>query len=64
MQVTDAKLRHRELTQEVYDIGDEVATYIDNLVEALTDWDTELVADCRFEFVLRCYCCRSLPGIG
>lgn len=50
MQVTDAKLRHRELTQEVYDIGDEVATYIDNLVEALTDWDTELVADCRLEF--------------
>ncbi|WJZ03313.1 hypothetical protein [Corynebacterium freiburgense] len=50
MHVTDAKLRHRELTQEVYDIGDEVATYIDNLVEALTDWDTELVADCRLEF--------------
>lgn len=50
MHVTDAMLRHRELTQELYDIGDEVATYIDNLVEALTDWDTELVADCRLEF--------------
>ncbi|MBZ8178421.1 hypothetical protein GP475_08360 [Corynebacterium poyangense] len=44
-----AELRHRELTQELYDIGDEVAGYLENLSEALHDWDAELVADCLAE---------------
>ena len=44
-----ARLRLRELTQSVYDIGDEVAGYIDNLSEAMADWDTELVGDCALE---------------
>ncbi|HJC86147.1 MAG: hypothetical protein L0J74_00500 [Corynebacterium sp.] len=44
-----ARLRLRELTQSVYDIGDEVAEYIDNLSEAMADWDTELVGDCALE---------------
>ena len=34
----DALLRHRELTQEVYNIGDEVAQYVENLAEAIADW--------------------------
>ena len=41
----DALLRHRELTQEVYNIGDEVAQYVENLAEAIADWDAELVED-------------------
>ncbi|MEJ4112166.1 hypothetical protein ACGE24_00650 [Corynebacterium kroppenstedtii] len=41
--------RLRELTQEVSDIGDEVATYIDNIGEALADWDEGLADDCREE---------------
>lgn len=44
-----ASLRLRELTQGVYDIGDEVAEYIDNVAEAMADWDAELVADCLVE---------------
>ena len=44
-----ARLRLRELTQSVYDIGDEVAEYIDNLTEAMADWDAELVGDCVLE---------------
>lgn len=44
-----ARLRLRELTQSVYDIGDEVAEYIDNLTEAMADWDSELVDDCLLE---------------
>lgn len=50
MQVFDATMRHRELTQEVFLIGDEVATYIENLAEAIADWDAELVEDCLAEF--------------
>lgn len=50
MQVFDATLRHRELTQEVYDIGDEVVEYIEHLMEAIADWDAELVEDCLAEF--------------
>ena len=45
----DALLRHRELTQEVYNIGDEVAQYVENLAEAIADWDAELVVDCLME---------------
>ena len=45
----DAMLRHRELTQEVYNIGDEVAGYVENLAEAVADWDAELVEDCLME---------------
>lgn len=44
-----AELRHRELTQEIYNIGDEVAEYIEHLIEALEDWDVELVVDCVAE---------------
>lgn len=50
MLVNDAKLRHRQLTQELFNIGDEVATYIENLAEAVADWDSELVEDCLAEF--------------
>lgn len=50
MQRFAAQLRHRELTQELYDIGDEVASYLENLAEAITDYDAELVADCLAEF--------------
>lgn len=50
MQVFDATKRHRELTQEVFNIGDEVATYIENIAEAVADWDAELVEDCLAEF--------------
>lgn len=44
-----ARLRLRELTQGVYDIGDEVAELIENLAESLADWDQELVDDCLLE---------------
>lgn len=44
-----AELRHRELTQEIYNIGDEVAEYIEHLIEAIEDWDPELVSDCLAE---------------
>ncbi|MBP3088070.1 hypothetical protein EML15_02730 [Corynebacterium sp. sy017] len=50
MKVHDATLRHRELVQEIFNIGDEVATYIENLAEAIADWDEELVEDCITEF--------------
>ena len=41
-----AELRHRELTQEIYNIGDEVAEYLEHLIEAIEDWDEELCMDC------------------
>lgn len=44
-----AELRHRELTQEIYNIGDEVAEYIEHLIEAIEDWDDELALDCIVE---------------
>ncbi|NMF31926.1 hypothetical protein HF851_06495 [Corynebacterium ammoniagenes] len=44
-----AELRHRELTQEIYNIGDEVAQYIENLIEAIEDWDNDLAFDCLAE---------------
>lgn len=44
-----AAFRHRELTQELFNIGDEVATYIENLTEAVADFDCELVEDCLEE---------------
>lgn len=44
-----AELRHRELTQEIYNIGDEVAEYIEHLIEAIEDWDPELALDCLAE---------------
>lgn len=50
MQVTDATLRHRELTQELFNIGDEMATYIEHIIESIRDWDLELVDDCVAEF--------------
>lgn len=50
MSSTVAQLRHRELTQEIYNIGDEVAGYIEHLMEAVADWDVELVEDCLAEF--------------
>ncbi|AWB81457.1 hypothetical protein C3B44_03060 [Corynebacterium yudongzhengii] len=45
-----AELRHRELTQEIYNIGDEVAEYIEHLQEAIRDYDGELTTDCLAEF--------------
>ena len=48
--IVAAQMRHRELTQELYNIGDEVAEYIEHLVEAVRDFDGELVADCLAEF--------------
>jgi len=45
----DAALRVRELTQNIYDIGDEIAGYIDNVSQAIGDWDPELVQDCLME---------------
>lgn len=50
MQVQHAIIRHRNLTQEIFNIGDEVATYIENLAQAIQDWDAELVEDCLAEF--------------
>ena len=44
-------LRHRELTQEIYNIGDEVAEYIEHIAEAVADYDGELTDDCLAEFV-------------
>lgn len=44
-----ARLRLRELTQGVYDIGDEIAEGIDHVAEAMADWDAELVTDCMHE---------------
>ncbi|QPK78621.1 hypothetical protein G7Y31_08675 [Corynebacterium lizhenjunii] len=44
-----AELRHRELTQEIYNIGDEVVEYIEHLIEAIEDWDAELAIDCLAE---------------
>lgn len=44
-----ARLRLRNLTQEVYDIGDEIAEGIDNVAASMSDWDAELVADCMHE---------------
>lgn len=49
MTVTPAELRHRELTQEIYNIGDELAEYLEHLIEAINDWDAELVEDCLAE---------------
>ena len=45
----NAALRVRELTQNIFDIGDEIAEHLDNLAEAIADWDGELVADCLHE---------------
>lgn len=50
MGTSTAQLRHRELTQEIYNIGDEVAQYIEHIMEAVSDWDAELVDDCLAEF--------------
>lgn len=50
MTATPAELRHRELTQEIYNIGDELAEYLEHLIEAINDWDAELVEDCLAEF--------------
>lgn len=50
MQKLAAELRHRELTQEIYNIGDEVAEYTENLIEAIADWDAELARECLAEF--------------
>lgn len=49
MHLNGAQLRHRQLTQELYDVGDEVAEYLDHLAEAVADWDAELVEDCFAE---------------
>ena len=46
----DAKLRLAELTQSLYDIGDEVAEYIEHIAQAIADWDELLVNDCLGEF--------------
>ena len=45
MHKTAAVLRHRELTQEIYNIGDEVAEYTEHLAEAIVDYDGELTED-------------------
>ena len=45
----NAALRVRELTQNIFDIGDEIAEHLDNLAEAIADWDRELVTDCLHE---------------
>ena len=50
MHKTAAVLRHRELTQEIYNIGDEVAEYIEHIAEAIADYDGELADDCLAEF--------------
>ncbi len=50
MQKIAAELRHRELTQEIYNIGDEVAQYTEHLIEAIADWDAELARECLEEF--------------
>ena len=38
------------MTHEIFNIGDEVATFIENIAEAIADWDVELVEDCVAEF--------------
>lgn len=50
MRKTAAVLRHRELTQEIYNIGDEVAEYIEHIAESIRDYDGELTDDCLAEF--------------
>lgn len=45
----DAALRVRELTQNIYDIGDEIADCIDHVSQAIADWDADLVEDCLLE---------------
>ena len=50
MQKIAAQLRHRELTQEIYNIGDEVAQYIEHIAESVADFDGELAGDCLAEF--------------
>lgn len=50
MTLLDAKLRLKELTQEIYNIGDEVAEYTEHIAEAVADWDAELVHECLLEF--------------
>ncbi|MCP1386851.1 hypothetical protein M5J20_01375 [Corynebacterium sp. TA-R-1] len=50
MHKTAAMLRHRELTQEIYNIGDEVAEYTEHIAEAIADYDGELADDCLAEF--------------
>ena len=50
MRKTAAVLRHRELTQEIYNIGDEVAEYIEHIAESMRDYDGELTDDCLAEF--------------
>ena len=45
MHKTAAVLRHRELTQEIYNIGDEVAEYIEHVAESIADYDGELTED-------------------
>ncbi|MCQ9342170.1 hypothetical protein [Corynebacterium kozikiae] len=49
MQSLAATSRHRELTQELFNIGDEVAQYLENLAQAVADWDQELAEDCLVE---------------
>lgn len=45
----NATLRVRELTQNIYDIGDEIAEFINHVAQAMADWDRELVEDCLLE---------------
>lgn len=45
----NAELRVRELTQNIYDIGDEIAAAINHVSQAVRDWDSELAADCLDE---------------
>ncbi|RAV33103.1 hypothetical protein [Corynebacterium heidelbergense] len=45
----DATLRVRELTQNIYDIGDEVAEHIEHVAQAMADWDPELLTECMHE---------------
>lgn len=45
----DAALRVRELTQNIYDIGDEIADHINHVSQAIADWDADLVGDCLLE---------------
>ena len=49
MEHYDARLRLREVTQELYDIGDEVAEHIEHLAQAIADVDRELVDECVLE---------------
>ncbi|UBI01709.1 hypothetical protein [Corynebacterium freneyi] len=49
MEHYDARLRLREITQELYDIGDEVAEHIEHLAQAIADVDRELVDECVLE---------------